>query len=93
MQLQVITNVRHPMGVLNSFSIKDKMDLRLFYFDVAISGKQVQIIIDNFKKSTKSSTKHCNSKNFHLLRNILQNIFFFYTNFSQVNFLHCPTFL
>ena len=33
-------NVRHPMGVLYSFSIKntfyDKMDLRLFYFDVAI---------------------------------------------------------
>ena len=33
-------NVRHPMGVLHSFSIKnifdDKMDLRLFYFDVAI---------------------------------------------------------
>ena len=32
-------NVRHPMGVLNSFSIKntfyDKMNLRLFYFDVA----------------------------------------------------------
>ena len=33
-------NVRHPMGVLHSFSIKnifdDKMDLGLFYFDVAI---------------------------------------------------------
>ena len=33
-------NVRHPMGVLHSFSIKnivyDKTDLRLFYFDVAI---------------------------------------------------------
>ena len=33
-------NVRHPMGVLHSFSIKkffyDKMDLRLFYFDVPI---------------------------------------------------------
>ena len=32
-------NVRHPMGVLHSFSVKniscDKMDLRLFYFDVA----------------------------------------------------------
>ena len=31
--------VRHPMGVLHSFSIKNifyvKMDLRLFYFDVA----------------------------------------------------------
>ena len=33
-------NVRHPMGVLHSFSIKDifydKMDLRLFYFNVKI---------------------------------------------------------
>ena len=32
-------NVRYLKGVLHSFSIKniyDKMDLRLFYFDVAI---------------------------------------------------------
>ena len=33
-------NVRHPMGVLHSFSIKnifyDKMDVRLFYFRVTI---------------------------------------------------------
>ena len=33
-------NLRHATGVLHSFSIKnifyDKMDLRLFYFDVAI---------------------------------------------------------
>ena len=32
-------NVRHTMGALHSFSIEnifyDKMDLRLFYFDVA----------------------------------------------------------
>ena len=32
-------NVRHPYGVLHSLSIKNicygKMDLRLFYFDVA----------------------------------------------------------
>ena len=32
-------NVRHPKGVLHLFSIKnifyDKMDLSLFYFDVA----------------------------------------------------------
>ena len=31
-------NLRHPVGVLHSFSIKNifcnKMDLRLFYFDV-----------------------------------------------------------
>ena len=36
-------NVRHPMDVLDSFSIKnifyDKIDLRVFYFDVAISTK------------------------------------------------------
>ena len=34
-------NVRHTQGVLHSFYTKnilyDKMDLRLFYFDVAIS--------------------------------------------------------
>ena len=29
-------NVGHPMGVLHSFSIKNKLDLRLFYFDVTI---------------------------------------------------------
>ena len=33
-------NVRHPMGVVHSFSIKnifyDKIDLRLFYFHVTI---------------------------------------------------------
>ena len=33
-------NVRHPMGTLHLFSIKnifyDKMNLRLFYFDKAI---------------------------------------------------------
>ena len=37
-------NVRHPMGVLHSFSIKnifyDKMDLRLFYFGVTIYTMQ-----------------------------------------------------
>ena len=37
--------VRHPMGVLHSFSIKniffDKMELRLSYFDVA-NHKYVQ---------------------------------------------------
>ena len=37
-------NVRHPMGVLHSFSIKnifyDKMDLRLFYFHVTIYQRE-----------------------------------------------------
>ena len=35
-------DVRHPVGVLHSFSIKnvfyDKMDLRLFYFHVTMPG-------------------------------------------------------
>ena len=34
-------NIRHPMGVLHSFSVKsifyDKIDFRLFYFDVALA--------------------------------------------------------
>ena len=37
-------NVRHPQGVLDSFSIKnifyDKMDFRLFYFNVTICKRQ-----------------------------------------------------
>ena len=37
-------NVRHPMGVLHSFSIKnifyDKIDLRLFYFDVTTCNQK-----------------------------------------------------
>ena len=36
--------------------------------------------------SSKLSITHCNSKTFHILQNILQNIPFF-TNFSQVTFL------
>ena len=40
-------NVRHPMGVLHSFSIKnifyDKMDLRLFYFYVTISKRLITV--------------------------------------------------
>ena len=47
-------NVRHPMGVLHSFSIKkifyDKMDSRLFYFDLAKSAKKS---ILNLKKSNR----------------------------------------
>ena len=48
-------NIRHPMGVLHSFSIKnifyDKMDLRLFRFDMAISlkGNHVSIHTENIK--------------------------------------------
>ena len=37
-------NIKHLMGVLHSFSIKntfyDKMNLRLFYFDVARSTNE-----------------------------------------------------
>ena len=33
--------------------------------------------------SSKSLTEHCNSKTFHILQNILRNIHFFFTNFSQ----------
>ena len=49
------------------------------------------IKIDNFKKSTKSSTKNCNSKTFCILQNVLRNVFFFFffTNLLQINFLHC----
>ena len=41
-------NVRHPMDVLHSFSIKsifyDKMDLILFCFEVAIYGKPKKVV-------------------------------------------------
>ena len=49
----------------------------------------VFINIDNFKKSTKSSTKNCNSKTFCILQNVLRNVFFYFTNLLQINFLHC----
>ena len=32
--------------------------------------------VNNFKKWTKSSTKHCNSNKFHIKRNILRNVLF-----------------
>ena len=48
-----------------------------------IYGKETFINIDNFKKSTTSSTKHCNSKIFCILQIFLQNVFFFFTNLSQ----------
>ena len=41
-------NVRHPMDVLHSFSIKsifyDKMDLILFCFEVTIYGKPKKVV-------------------------------------------------
>ena len=54
-------NVRHPMCVLHSFSIKnifyDKMDLRLFYFNVTIyewteSQRCIFVCLTTFKTST-----------------------------------------
>ena len=32
-----------------------------------IYGKEALLNIDNFEKSTRSSTKHCNSKHFSIL--------------------------
>ena len=58
------------------------------------------VSINNSKESTKSLTKHCNSKKFCILRNILQNVFFssqiylmviFYTaKFKSLNIARAP---
>ena len=54
-------NVRHPMGVLHSFSIKnifyDKMDLRLFYFHVTTYKKSLQINTQDFSLSLVQLSK------------------------------------
>ena len=50
------------------------------------SNNIFKLNIDNSKKSTKLSTKHCNSEKFCVLRNVLENILFFSTNLSQGNF-------
>ena len=55
--------------------------------------KKALINNGNSKKSTKSLTKHCNSKKFCILRNVLRNVFFFLTNLSQGNFLYSRGFL
>ena len=40
-------NIRHPMGALHSFTIKNifyyKMDLRLFYFNVTSYNQSLQV--------------------------------------------------
>ena len=41
-------------------------------------GKEAFINIGNSEKSTRSSTKHCNSQNFSILQNILRNVLFFF---------------
>ena len=40
-------------------------------------GKEALINIGNSEKLTRSSTKHCNSKNISILKNILRNTLFF----------------
>ena len=45
-------------------------------------GKEALINIGNSEKSSRSSTKHCNSKNFSILQNILRNVIFFSSRFS-----------
>ena len=57
-----------------------------------ICCKEALMNIDNFKKRTWSSTKHCNSRNFSILQKVLQNVLSFFTNLSQGNFLCCPKF-
>ena len=51
-------NVRHPMGVLHSFSIKnifyDKMDLRLFYSHVT-NSEFIHVEVFLYKYITFSS--------------------------------------
>ena len=47
--------------------------------------------MDNFKKSTKSITKHCNFKRFHVLGNALQNFTFFLHKFISKQFFILPT--
>ena len=46
-------------------------------------GKEALINIGNFVKSTRSSTKYCNSKNFSILSNIFRNKLFFRQNFRD----------
>ena len=54
-----------------------------------IYGKETFINIDNLKKSTTSSTKHCNSKIFCILQIFLQNVLSFSLQI-YLNFLYCP---
>ena len=53
-------NVRHPIGVLHSFSIKnifhDKMDLRVFYFRVTIYMNLISATIHIHKNSQSEIT-------------------------------------
>ena len=48
--------------------------------------------IDNSKKSTKPSTKLCNSKKTWYTMKCFAKCVFFFTNLSQGNFLYCRRF-
>ena len=63
---------------------------RMFLFYVCIPYPLYQIIylrykalinVDSSEKSTKSSNKHCNSKRFCILQNVLQTVTFFLHKF------------
>ena len=55
-------NLKHPMGVLHSFSIKNvfygKMDLRLFYFHVTIKKIEVFDVTLSGYSHLKSGSKY-----------------------------------
>ena len=50
------------------------------------------INIQNSKKSTKSSAKHCDSKEISHAGKCFAKCPFLFSNLSQGNFLYCPTF-
>ena len=50
--------------------ISNKM-FPLYNLSNNIYGEEPLINIDNFEKSTRSSTKHSNSKNFSIVQNVL----------------------
>ena len=56
---------------------------------ITFKCKEALINIGNSKKCNKSSTKHCNSKNFCILRNVLRNVFFL-QKFILREFSYCP---
>ena len=42
--------------------------------------------------NSKKSTKYCNSKKLCLLKKVLRNVIFFFTDLSKVNFFVLPEF-
>ena len=55
-----------------------------------ICCKEALMNIDNFKKPTRSSTKHCNSRNFSILQKVLQNVLSFLHKFISREFFMLP---